>query len=263
MFKSFTQRSSIPSSFLTGIIGWIGFIFIGPLVFGFRVPSEVLFLLGLGSAIVQVSLLRLTFFALQMQRHIAIGAIWGLVTAIALYFITVPLYSELKENQLYWLLIYGYIGAPVGAFLSYFYIDDKKIFDASGGQKPDTNFGRDAHWLEPFAFGVLGYLIAFFPFNDLDLAVNVFIVGAMSGVFAAGASHFSPDKWKSSVITITLIMLVIGGIKGALSGLLFRTFTDELAYHHLLHGMAGGILTYIMTFLRGRQLAVKEAKGEL
>lgn len=259
----FKQRSSIPSSIVTGLVGWIGFIFIGPLIFGFKVPSEKLFLLGLGSALVQVLLLRALFFVLQMQRFILIGTFWGLITAIGIYYATTTFYPDLKEHEFYWLLIYAYIGGPVGAFFSYFYLDDKKIFDATEGQKQDANFGRDAHWLEPFGFGAIAYLIAFFPFCHFDLTINVFIVGAMSGVFAAGASHFSPDQWKQSFVLITLVIVGLGCVQGFLTGLLFRTYADQLYTSHLVHGMLGGVITYLMTFLRGRQLANEEAKGEL
>ena len=259
----FKQRSSFPSSLVTGLVGWIGFIFIGPLIFGFNVSSEILFPLSLVSALVQVIFLRLLFFVLQMQRHILIGAFWGLVTAVAMYYATAGFCADLREHTIYWLLIYAYIGAPVGGFLSYFYIDDKKILDAAGGQMVQTNFGRDAHWLEPFGFGVIAYLIAFFPFAHLDLSVNVFIVGALSGVAAAGASHFSPDKWKQPFFLIALIILVLGCLQGFISGLLFRTYTAQLYTNYTIHGMIGGVLTYLMTFLRGRQLANKEIKGEL
>jgi len=259
----FKQRSSIPSSLVTGLVGWIGFIFIGPLIFGFRVSAETLFLLGVGSAFVQVAFLRLAFFVLQMQRHILVGAFWGLVTALGMYYATTTFYPNLKEHQFYWLLIYAYIGAPVGAFLSYFHIDDKKLSDPTAGQKANAHLGRDAHWLEPFGFGAVAYLIAFFPFTHLDLTVNVFIVGAMSGVFAAGASHFSPDKWKQSFFLITIIILGLGCVQGFLTGLLFRSYADQLYTSNLIHGMMGGVITYLMTFARGRQLASKEAKGEL
>lgn len=259
----FKQRSSLPSSLVTGLVGWIGFIYIGPLMFGFKVSADVLFLLALGSAIFQVLILRAAFFILQMQRHILIGAFWGLATVIGMYYVTAAFYSPLKENQLYWLLTYAYIGGPVGAFLSYFYRDDKKIFDANGGQKPETNFGRDAHWMEPFGFGAIAYLVAFFPFTHFDLTINVFIVGAISGVAAAGASHFSPDKWKQSPFLISLIIIGLGCVQGAVTGLLFRSYADQLFAHYLIHGMAGGVLTYLMTFIRGRQLAAKEAKGLL
>jgi hypothetical protein len=155
------------------------------------------------------------------------------------------------------------ISAPVGGFLSYFYMDDKKIFDAAGGKRPDTSFGRDAHWMEPFGFGVIAYLLAFLPFRHFDLTVNVIIVGAISGVAAAGASHFSPDGWKRSLPLLALIIIVIGGLQGALSGWLLRTYSDQLPLSYWLHGALGGIITYAMTFARGRQLAAKEAQGAL
>jgi hypothetical protein len=259
----FKQRSSFPSSVITGLVGWVGFIFIGPLIFGFKVSALELFMIGTSSALAQVIVLRLAFFVLRMHRHIVVGAFWGLVTAIGIYYATITVYHDLADHQFYWLLIYAYIGAPVGAFLSYFFIDDKKIFDASGGQRTDTNFGRDAHWLEPFGFGAIAYMIGFFPFNHADLTVNVLIVGAISGVFAAGASHFSPDKWKQSFFKIFLIIFGIGALQGLVTGFLFRAYADQLHLSNLVHGAISGVLTYMMTFIRGRQLAIKEAKGEL
>lgn len=257
--NAFQQRSSLPSSIATGLIGWIGFMFIGPLLFGFTAKPEWQFLVGLISALVQVLVLRLAFFVLQMQRHILVGAFWGLVTVIGMYYATAYFFPEMKEHQLSWLLTYAYIGAPIGGFLSYFYIDDKKIFDETGGKQPDTDFGRDAHWMEPFGFGAVAYLMAYFPFAHLDLTINVLIVGAISGVAAAGASHFSPDKWKNSFVMIALIIVVLGALQGLATGLLLRSYSGAFYAHHLLLGMAGGILTYLMTFIRGRQLANKEA----
>lgn len=262
MMNPFKQRSSIPSSFITGFVGWLGFIFVGTLVFGFRVASELLFLVAIISTIVQVGFLRAGFFMFQMQRHILVGAFWGLISAVALYYATAAFVPELRENSLYWLLIYAYIGAPVGGFLSYFYIDDKKIFDATGGQTPETKFGRDAHWLEPFVFGAVAYVLVYLPFSSVDAFVNVFIVGAVSGVFSAGASHFSPDKWKRSFMLISLIIIVMGSLQGYLTGLLLRAYSDEFYTGHLVLGMGSGVLTYLMTFARGRYLANKEAKGE-
>jgi hypothetical protein len=260
----FRQRSSIPSNILTGLIGWIGFIFIGPMVFGFKIPSEILIMIAVASALAQVAFLRIAFFLLQMHRSILIGAFWGFLSAAGIFYLTTTFfYPPLLEQKLYWLIIYAYIGAPVGAFLSYFFLDDKKIFDASGATKADTSFGRDAHWLEPFGFGALGYLIAFFPFGDFDLNVNVMIVGAVSGVFAAGASHFSPDKWKQSWIILFLIISGVGCFQGLLTALLLRAYSGQLYTSHFIHGMAGGVITYLLTFTRGRQLANKEAKGEL
>jgi hypothetical protein len=259
--NSFSQRSSIPSSLVTGLIGWVGWLFIGPLLFGFTFPAKWLLLIAIVSAVAQIAILRSLFFVLQMQRNLFIGAFWGLVTCIIFYFITVYFFPEMREHQILWLLIYAYVGAPVGGFLSYFYIDDKKIFDELGGQKPDTNFGRDAHWMEPFGFGVIAYLIAFFPFSNFDLTVNVIIVGAISGVAVAGASHFSPDKWKQS-FAIIFIILFVGSLQGIATGFLFRNYLHQLYSNNYLHGMIGGVITYLFTFIRGKQLAMKEEKGE-
>lgn len=261
--NQFNQRSSLPSSFLTGLIGWIGWMVIGPLMFGFQFSSLNGILIAIVSAVVQISFLRLLFFKLQMHKHLLIGIIWGSVTVVIMYFLTGLLFTEMEDHYIAWLLIYIYIGAPVGGFLSYFYIDDKKIFDAAGGKTQDTDFGRDAHWMEPFGFGVVAYLIAFIPFTNVDLAINVIIVGAISGVAAAGASHFSPDNWKRSFFLITLIVLAMGIIQGTLTGLLFRAYTEQLYTNHIIHGIIGAVLTYTITFLRGRQLAAKEANGQL
>lgn len=257
------QRSSWPSSLVTGFIGWIGILFIGPLMFGFRAPAGTLFILGFCSAIIQIVVLRSAFFVLQMQRHLLVGIFWGSATAIGMYLACSAFMPMLQEHTWYWILIYLYIGAPVGAFLSYFYIDDKKIFDASGGQKPDTNFGRDAHWLEPFGYGAIAYMLAFAPFSDFDLCVNVLIVGIISGIAAAGASHFSPDKWKHSYFMILLIVITVGSMQGFLTGLLLRSYQEQLTWNHVSHGIIAGNITYLLTFLRGRQLAIRETKGEL
>jgi hypothetical protein len=258
----FQQRSSWPSSLLTGLIGWIGWIFIGPLIFGINVGIKTQLLIALPAAIAQIALLRLLFFVLQLHRHLFAGIFWGLASAIALYFAAAYFFPELKGHMLYWLLIYGYAGAPVGGFLSYFYRDDHKLHEEQKNTV-QVNYGRDAHWLEPFGFGVVAYIIAFLPFTDLQFALNVVITGAVSGVAAAGASHFSPDKWKRSYLLLGLLILTLGTVQGGLTGLLFRNCDEKLAGNYLLKGATGGVLTYLITFIRGRQLAYKEEKGLL
>lgn len=258
----FQQRSSWPSGLLTGLIGWLGWIFIGPLIFGITVDIKTQLLVAIPSAIIQVLALRLLFFVLQMHRHLFVGIFWGLATAIGLYFAAVHFFPGLNEHRFYWLLIYAYVGAPVGGFLSYFYRDDHKLHEEQKNEA-QVNYGRDAHWLEPFGFGVAAYLLAYLPFTDAQFALNIIITGAVSGVAAAGASHFSPDKWKRSYLLLGLLILVLGAAQGALTGLLFRHYDETLAGNYVLKGMAGGVLTYLITFLRGRRLAYKEEKGWL
>ncbi|HET6993090.1 MAG TPA: hypothetical protein VFJ43_17280, partial [Bacteroidia bacterium] len=102
----FSQRSSIPSSIVTGLVGWVGFFFIGPLLYGFKVPSEILFLIAVASALVQVLIMRVLFFVLQMQRHFLIGAFWGTALAIGMYYATKPFFVDLQSNEFFWILIY-------------------------------------------------------------------------------------------------------------------------------------------------------------
>jgi hypothetical protein len=258
----FKQRSSWPSSLLTGLIGWVGWIFIGPLIFGMPADFSMQCVIALAAASLQVAALRLLFFPLQMHRSLFIGILWGALSAIGLYAAAAEAYPVLKQAQLYWLLTFIYVGAPVGGFLSYFYEDDRKIHADQAGSL-QANYGRDAHWLEPFGFGLVAYLAAFHPASPLQLVVNVMIAGALSGVAAAGASHFSPDKWKRSYALLGLLIVGIGSAQGALTGLLFRHYDQAIIGNYLLKGIIAGILTYLITFLRGRQLAYKEQNGLL
>jgi hypothetical protein len=158
----------------------------------------------------------------------------------------------------FWLLLTGSItGLAIGIFLSYFYRDDLEIESEQANPPEQANYGRDAHWLEPFAYGAVSYMAVFLPY-DFNLAGYVFIVGAMSGVYAAGASHFSPDHLKQKIGLILLISLVVGGVQGGLSGFLFRQYHALLWQSPLLLGALAGFITYIWTFLRGRQLARQE-----
>lgn len=258
----FKQRSSLGSSFVTGLVGWICFSFVGVLIFNIPIVSSHLILLAVGVAVVQVSLLRILFFPLQMHRHLLVGAFWGLLSALGLYFLSAMVLQEMKANQTQWLIIYAYIGAPVGAFLSYFYRDDLKILQETpkGASK---NFGRDAHWLEPFAFGAVAYLLAFFPFGNLDFAVKIFFIGAIIGVFAAGSSHFSPDAWKHNILSLLLIIIGLGVLFGFISAWLFRAYSAFTTWDLLAHCIVASLITFTLTFLRGRQLALKEEKGLL
>jgi len=260
--NSFQQRSSWPSSLFTGIIGWIGWIFIGPLIFGIDTSFTMQLTLALGAAIIQIVLLRLLFFPLRMHRHLIIGILWGIASAAGIYYTACSIFPELQQHVLYWLLIFLYAGAAVGGFLTYFYRDDNKIHTEQQHNE-QINYGRDAHWLEPFAFGVIAYLLAFLPYTQPQIILNIIITGAVSGIAAAGASHFSPDKWKHSYLLLIILATGLGLAQGLLTGLLFRNYPVDMTGNYLLKGAIGGMLTYLLTFLRGRQLAIKEEKGLL
>jgi hypothetical protein len=251
------RRSSWPSSFVTSLVGWISFSIMVPLAAGYSGPPWPLLGIAAVMAIAQVVILRLAFFVLRMDRGLWIGAVWGGVTGALLIWIGGQLFPLLRAQPLLWLANGLYIGLAVGAFLSYFYRDDREIELAAQQQGTPAQYGRDAHWLEPFAFGAAAYLIVFLP-RSPGLGFYVFVVGAFVGVFAAGSSHFSPDRWKGSVVMLILI-LAAGSLLGALSSLLFRQFASDFWGRYWLLGAIAGFLTYLMTFLRGRSLAKREA----
>jgi uncharacterized membrane protein YfcA len=121
-----------------------------------------------------------------------------------------------------------------------------------------VDYGRDAHWLEPFFFGAAAYLLAFVP-RSPDVAATALVVGAISGVVAAGVSHFFLNAtWKASAMPLVLSLLA-GVALGAASGLLLRPYQDELPLSCLAHGALAGLLTYLVTSLRGKSLARREA----
>lgn len=251
------RRSSWPSSFVTSLVGWISFSLIVPLAFGYSGPPWPLLTIAVVMAILQVLILRSAFFPLRMDRGLWSGAVWGGVSGALLIWIGGPFFPLLRERPVMWLANGVYIGLAVGAFLSYFYRDDREI-ELNAKQRGITpQYGRDAHWLEPFAFGAFAYLITFLP-RSPGLGVYVFVVGAFSGVFAAGSSHFSPDRWKGSKLMLLLI-LAVGSLLGAVSSLLFREFAGEFWERYWVLGAIAGFLTYLSTFLRGRSLAKREA----
>lgn len=277
------RRRSWASSLVTGLVGRNGFAIIVALAMGFRGSVGWLCAASSAAAIAQVVLLRLGFFALGLDRGLARGFLWGGVTGAALGLVEVAALGEDRAHALACVLTAIYVGIPVGGFLAYFYRDDRAIeaerpgaadwYASSHRPSPRSpqagslplprgegahkekriNYGRDAHWLEPFAFGAVAYLVVFLP-RSLDLGVYVFVVGAMSGVFAAGASHFSPDRWKRRA-AMAPVVLAAGAVQGTASGLLFHARAGELRLSHLALGAIAGAATYAVTFLRGRQLA--------
>ena len=142
--------------------------------------------------------------------------------------------------------------------LCYFYRDDRRIEGEAKELDRKVDYGRDAHWLEPFFFGVVAYLIAFLP-QSFGLAVNISVVGAISGVVAAGVSHFFLFTVARRSFVPVILSIVAGVIQGMLSGLLFRSFAASLLFSPLVHGAVAGSLTYLMTSLRGRSLASRES----
>ena len=249
---------------MTGLVGWISFSTIVPLAFGYSGAPWPLLKIAVVMAVLQVLILRLTFSAFRMNRGLVIGALWGgltgaLLIGTGLVGIGGRFVSLLRDRPVLWLANGAYIGMAVGAFLSYFYGDDLEIEGNATQQGKGVKYGRDAHWLEPFAFVALAYLLAFLP-STPGLAFYIFIVGAFSGVFAAGASHFSPDRWKNSWLRLLLI-LAAGSLLGVLSSLLFRQFAHEFRGRYWVMGAVAGFLTYLSTFLRGRSLARQEARA--
>jgi len=251
------RRSSWPSSFVTGLIGWNGFFVIVAVVLGDAKSAGRLFLLASMAAVVQVLLLRLFFFALRLNRSMLAGGFWGGLTGFAVVIAEMRATSVFDRHVVIWLLNGAYIGIAVGLFVSYFYRDDRRLESEARKSGRPIDYGRDAHWLEPFFFGTIGYLIAFLP-KSFSLAVIILVIGAMSGVVAAGVSHFfifaSPRR---SVLPILLSVLA-GAAQGGLSGLLFRSFAGELLLSPMAHGIIAGSLTYLMTSIRGRSLASEE-----
>jgi hypothetical protein len=258
--KALQRRSSLPSSYLTGLIGWVGFmVLVGmiiKLVFGDAPPAGWLLFVGALAAAAQVSILRAAFFPLGLQRGARAGLVWGGVTGGAIIAMAIYISPTLRRHYVIWSLDGIYIGVAVGLFLAYFYRDDRRI-EADSAARP-VDYGRDAHWLEPFVFGAVAYLLAFAP-RSMDVAATAFVVGAISGVVAAGVSHFFLNSVARQSALPVVLSVAAGIAQGALSGMLFRPYQDELFFHRLAHGAIAGALTYLVTALRGRSLARTEA----
>lgn len=258
------RRSSLPSSFLTGLIGWVGFmVIVGMIIrlaFGDAPPAGWLLTVGALAAVAQVLVLRLGFFPLGLDRRMTAGAVWGGATGGAIIALAIYLSPTLREHYVIWALNGIYVGVAVGLFLSYFHRDDRRIEAEAAAAGRPVDYGRDAHWLEPFAFGAAAYLLSFVP-RSADVAASALVVGAMSGVVAAGVSHFFLNATARDSILPLLLSLLAGVTHGAASGLLFRPYQDELLFHRLAHGAVAGALTYLATSARGRTLARREAAG--
>jgi hypothetical protein len=254
--RGLARRNSWPSALATGLVGWVGLTPLAALALGYAGPVAPLVGFGAAAAVVQIVALRGGFGALGLGRGLRWGAAWGTVTGGVLTAAATPAYPFLRQHPLLWLAAGAYIGLPVGAFLSYFRRDDRRLEAAAHAAGADVDYGRDAHWLEPFGFGALAYLLVLAP-RTVDLAVYAFLVGAIAGVFAAGASHFSPDRWKQRWPSL-VALVAAGAAPGAATGLLFRNFRAALAGPPALLGAAAGVLTFLVTLARGRVLARRE-----
>jgi hypothetical protein len=251
---SLARRSSIASSLATGLIGWNGFIVIAALALGYDGAPWPLFAAATLAAVIEIATLRALFFPLRMHTSVRAGAIAGAAFgAIAFGVVWALPVALIRAHPILWALAIVYTAAPVGAFLSYFHRDDRAIDARAKGAE---RYGRDAHWLEPFAFGAVAYALAFGP-RTASFATYVVVVGAMSGVVAAGLSHFSPDRWKRRALGWSGA-LAIGAAQGGVTGLLLRAPALASLAEALAMGALSGVLTYAVTFARGRALAAHE-----
>jgi hypothetical protein len=255
------QRSSWPSSFVTGLIGWNGFFIILAVILGQAASAGTFFLVASLAAVGQVLVLRLLFGVLRLDRSMLAGAFWGGVTAAIAFAVEMKFTDVFDAYPIIWLLNAVYIGIAVGLFLVYFNRDDRRIEREAREAGTPVDYGRDANWLEPFFFGAVAYLIAFLP-RSFDLAVIVMVIGAVSGVVAAGVSHFFVFTVARKTLLPVLLSVAAGAVLGALSGLLFSSFAADLFFSPLLHGAVAGALTYLMTAIRGRSLANREMPEE-
>ena len=258
--KFLQQRSSWLSSLLTGLIGWNGFVVIVPLALGYTQSLRPLLLVASGAAVIQVVVLRLVFVPLRMHRSLVAGAIWGGLTAVPLV-LRAGKFCELVGHHSWIAMVTGvYVGIPIGTFLAYFHRDDRKIEAEAIATGVAVDYGRDAHWLDPFIYGAVCYLIAGIPLT-VDAVISCTTVGSIVGVFAAGVSHFGLSRWNNAIWTIPALALLGLGL-GTATGILFRNYGHSLGVPYLVVGALGGMLTCVVTATMGRHLSLKEAASQ-
>ena len=257
MIGPFRRRSSWPSSFATALIGWIGFSIIVPLSLGHTgALGEILGAAAI-CAIGQVLALRLSFRLLKMDRSIGNGLAWGAISGgVMIAIVGFPL---VRAHPIVAVVIGVYTGAAVGIFLSYFHRDDRKIESEAVASGSPVDYGRDAHWLDPFVYGAIAYELAVLP-RTSEAAISVAVVGMMTGVVAAGVSHFFLSYWHNRAGTVPLAAIAGGGL-GAATGLLLRNYAADLPLPPVTAAALGGALTFLMTAAVGRWLAIRERNG--
>jgi len=253
------RRSSIPSNLVTGLIGWNGFAGIVPLAFGYTGEIAPFYLAATIAAVLQVLVLRLAFVPLRMDRSLGAGVLWGGLTAVPLVLLASALFDDVRLN--FWIAMGTgvYVGLPVGGFLSYFHRDDREIESTAAAAGREVDYGRDGHWLDPFAYGAICFLIACLPRNP-ELFVSAVAVGSIVGVAMAGVSHFFLSHWDNAVWTIPA-SAAGGACLGIVSGLLFRSYQESLWLPHLAVGALGGFLTCLLTAATGRYLGLQESSA--
>ena len=256
MIGPLRRRSSWPSSIATGLIGWVGFAIIVPLALGYAGSLRELLILAVIAAVVQVAVLRAGFTILRLDRGLVAGAAWGGVTAAAIVAAEMCFSATLRQHPWLALATAVYVGIPVGAFLSYFHRDDRTIEAEAAGAGRPVDYGRDAHWLDPFVYGALAYEIALVP-RTPEVAISAAVVGMIVGVVAAGVSHFILSRWGNAPATIPAAMLA-GAVLGAPTGFLFRGYAASLLLPLAAAGALAGALTFLTTALVGRRLALRE-----
>jgi len=255
--RSLTRRSSWPSSFTTALIGWNGLTTVAALAFGRAPLLGTLLPIASALAVIQVAALRACLHFARRTRGLVGGAVVGTVTALLLGAAAMARVPDLARHPVITLLMAAYIGAPVGVFLSYFRRDDARIEAAAAAQGRPVDYGRDAHWLDPFVYGAAAFLIIFAP-RELWSGVSTAIVGAMVGVVAAGVSHFFLSRLDNAPISIP-IAAVAGIPLGAATGFLLRA-----AAHPPLPapvaGVIAGALCFAITATVGHRLAAREVR---
>ncbi|HEY8148680.1 MAG TPA: hypothetical protein VIK51_07220 [Vicinamibacteria bacterium] len=256
MIGPFRRRSSWPSSVATGLIGWVGFAIIVPLALGYTGPLRELFFLAVLAAVVQVAVLRAAFTALRLDRGPKVGATWGGLTAALIVAGEMAFSSALRQHPYLAMATGVYVGIAVGGFLSYFHLDDRSIQAEARNAGRPVDYGRDAHWLDPFVYGALAYEVAFLP-RTPEVAISAAVVGMIVGVVAAGVSHFILSRWGNTGATVPAAALV-GAALGTPTGFLFRTHAVSLLLPPVASGAIAGALTFLVTAVVGSRLALRE-----
>jgi hypothetical protein len=251
------RRSSWPSSFVTALIGWNGFATVAALAFGRAPLLPAVLQAASACAVLQVLALR-AVLRFGGPAGVAGGAFAGAATALALVPLAVARVPALAVHLAVAAAVAGYIGAPVGAFLAYFRRDDARIEAAARGRGAPIDYGRDAHWLDPFAYGAAAYLAVFLPaaFWSFSFWLATAMVGAMVGVVAAGVSHFFLSRFDNAPATIP-IAAIAGAPLGAATGWLLRAGVHA-AVAGPIAGAVAGALCFAITAAVGRRLAARE-----